>query len=157
MISLSHITNTMIADDLVKQGARSSAVMVLAKFSSNNIFQQQKGKHIKGLEIKRDLVGHLKRYHMLHDDVIEWKSFPCYCPFVRGIHRSPVSSHAQRPVTRSFDVFFDRRLNKRLSKQSRCRWFETPSHSLCRHCDATKSSWNHQCLKHIFKSHKRGE
>ena len=26
---------------------------------------------------------------------------------------------AQRPVTRSFDVFFDLRLNKRLSKQSR--------------------------------------
>ena len=25
---------------------------------------------------------------------------------------------AQRPVTRSFDVFFDQRLNKRLSKQS---------------------------------------
>ena len=25
---------------------------------------------------------------------------------------------AQRPVTRSFDVFFDVRLNKRLSKQS---------------------------------------
>ena len=25
---------------------------------------------------------------------------------------------AQRPVTRSFDVFFDLRLNKRLSKQS---------------------------------------
>ena len=34
----------------------------------------------------------------------------------------------QRPVTRSFDVFFD--LNKRLSKQSRCRWFETQSPSL---------------------------
>ena len=32
---------------------------------------------------------------------------------------SPVTSefHAQRPVTRSFDVFFDLRLNKRLSKQ----------------------------------------
>ena len=25
--------------------------------------------------------------------------------------------HAQRPVTRSFDVIFDLRLNKRLSKQ----------------------------------------
>ena len=37
---------------------------------------------------------------------------------------------SQRPVTRSFDVFFDLRLNKRLSKQSRRRWFETPSHSL---------------------------
>ena len=35
------------------------------------------------------------------------------------------SSH--RPVTRSFDVFFDLRLHKRLSKQSRRRRFETPA------------------------------
>ena len=42
---------------------------------------------------------------------------------------------AQRPVTRSFDVFFDRRLNKRLSKQSWGRWFETPYHPLWRHCN----------------------
>ena len=27
-----------------------------------------------------------------HDDVIKWKLFPCYWPFVRGIHRSPVDS-----------------------------------------------------------------
>ena len=27
-----------------------------------------------------------------HDDVIKWKPFPRYCPFVRGIHRSPVNS-----------------------------------------------------------------
>ena len=33
----------------------------------------------------------------------------------------------QRPVTRSFDVFIDLRLNKRLSKQSRGWWFETLS------------------------------
>ena len=39
-------------------------------------------------------------------------------------------------VTRIFDVFFDLRPNKRLSKQSRRRWFETPSRSLWRHCDA---------------------
>ena len=25
-----------------------------------------------------------------HDDVIKWKHFPCYWPFVRGIHRSSV-------------------------------------------------------------------
>ena len=37
---------------------------------------------------------------------------------------------SQRPVTRSFDVFIDLRLNKRLSKQSSGRWFETPSSSL---------------------------
>ena len=40
-----------------------------------------------------------------------------------------------RRVTRSFDVFFDLRLNKRLSKQSRRRWFHTPSRSLWRHCN----------------------
>ena len=28
----------------------------------------------------------------LHDDVIKWKHFPCYWPYVRGIHRSPVNS-----------------------------------------------------------------
>ena len=46
---------------------------------------------------------------------------------------SPVSgeSQSQRPVTGSFDIFFDLRLNKRLSKQPR-RWrFETPSRSSC--------------------------
>ena len=40
---------------------------------------------------------------------------------------------AQRPVTRSLNVFLDLRLNKRLSKQSRGWWFKTPSHTLKRH------------------------
>ena len=42
----------------------------------------------------------------------------------------------QRPVTRSFDVFFDLRLNKRLSKQPLGWWFETPAWSLWRHRNA---------------------
>ena len=42
---------------------------------------------------------------------------------------------AQRPVTRSFNVFFDLRLNQHLSKQWRRRWFETPSGSLWRYCN----------------------
>ena len=41
---------------------------------------------------------------------------------------------AQRPETRSFNVFFDLRLNKRLSKQSWGWRFKTPSRSLWRHC-----------------------
>ena len=51
---------------------------------------------------------------------------------------SPVPDEfpAQRPVTRSFDVFFDLRLNKRLSKQSWGWWFETLSCSLWRHRNA---------------------
>ena len=28
----------------------------------------------------------------VHDDVVKWKHFPRYWPFVRGIHRSPVNS-----------------------------------------------------------------
>ena len=42
---------------------------------------------------------------------------------------------SQRPVTQSFDVFFGLRLNKRLSKQSRRRWFERPSRLLWHHCN----------------------
>ena len=45
----------------------------------------------------------------------------------------PGEFHAQRPVTRSFGVFFDLHPNKRLSKQSRDWWFETPSRPLWRH------------------------
>ena len=32
------------------------------------------------------------RDYVYHDDVIKWKHFPHYWPFVRGIHRSPVNS-----------------------------------------------------------------
>ena len=49
----------------------------------------------------------------------------------------PVTSGfpSQKSLTRNFDVFFDLRLNKRLSKESRRLWFETPSCSLWRHCN----------------------
>ena len=52
-----------------------------------------------------------------------------------GAGNSPVPGEfpAQRPVTRSFEVFFDFRLNKRLSKQSWSWWFETLSRPLWRH------------------------
>ena len=43
---------------------------------------------------------------------------------------------SQRPVTQSFDVSFDLRPNKRLSKQLWGWWFETPSWSLWRQCNA---------------------
>ena len=69
-----------------------------------------------------------------HDDVIKWIYFritgPLWGepPIIGGLP-------SKRLVARKFDVFFDLRLNKRLSKQSRCRWFETPSRSLWRHCN----------------------
>ena len=46
----------------------------------------------------------------------------------------------RRPVTWSFDVFFDLRLNIRLSKQSWGRSFETPPCPLWRHCSGVSSA-----------------
>ena len=50
---------------------------------------------------------------------------------------SPVTSEfsSQRPVTRSFDVFFDLRLKKWLSKPLTRWWFEMPLLSLWHHCN----------------------
>ena len=48
---------------------------------------------------------------------------------------SPITGEfpSQRPVARSFYIFFDLCLNKPLSKQWRRRWFETPSCPLRHH------------------------
>ena len=53
------------------------------------------------------------------------------------VGNSPVTGEfpAQKPVTRSFDVFFDLHLNKPLAKQSWGWWFEKPPGSLWRHCN----------------------
>ena len=45
----------------------------------------------------------------VHDDVIKWKHFPRYWPFVRGIHWSPVNSPHKGQRRRHF---FDLRLNE---------------------------------------------
>ena len=66
-----------------------------------------------------------------HDDVIKWKYFPGFWPFVRGIHWSPGNS-PHKGQSRGALIFF---LDLRLSKHSRGWWFETPSHSLWRHCN----------------------
>ena len=61
------------------------------------------------------------------------ETFSALLAICAGNSPVPGEFHAQRPVTRSFDVFFDLRLNKRLSKQSWGWWFETLSRPLWRH------------------------
>ena len=58
--------------------------------------------------------------------------------------------HSQRPVTQSFCVFNALRLNKRLSKQSLRRWFETPWCSLWHHCNEVKDvrQLSYEILRH---------
>ena len=70
-----------------------------------------------------------------YDDVIKWKKNSALLAICAG--NSPVTNEfpAQRPVTWSFDVFFDLCLNKPLSKPWWAWSFETPSRPLWRHCD----------------------
>ena len=72
---------------------------------------------------------------------------------------SPVTSEflSQKPVTRGFDVFFDLRLSKCLSKQSQGWWFETPTRSLWRHRNVSSgrysSCWQ-RSVHHRIGDHK---
>ena len=70
---------------------------------------------------------------VLHDDVIKWKHFPRYWPFVRGIHRSPTNSphKGQWRGALMFSLICVG-LNW-LNKQSWGWWFETLSCQLWRH------------------------
>ena len=76
-----------------------------------------------------------------HDDVINVNIFSALLAICAG--NSPVAGDflAQRPVTRSFDVFFDLHVNKRLSKQWRDWWFETPSRPLWRQYNDILQVW----------------
>ena len=63
---------------------------------------------------------------------------------------------AQRPVTRSFDVFLDLRLNKRLNKQWWGWWFGTPSRKFWRYCNDVLCGWLHSVTKfHTIKKIKK--
>ena len=61
-------------------------------------------------------------------------SFRATAPFVRRFHQWPVNSPHTGPVIHGFDIFFVASLNKRLNKESSCRWTDSPWRS----CDVTK-------------------
>ena len=90
--------------------------------------------------ISREL-GQDHSYSRWRHQIETWSALLALCA-----RNSLVTSEfpSQSPVTRSFDIFFDLPLNKRLSKQSQRQWFKTPSRSLWRHCNdlsADKLSW----------------
>ena len=48
---------------------------------------------VEGGDFDSSYTGDSKsRMGVIYDDVIKWRRFPRYWPFVRGIHRSPVNS-----------------------------------------------------------------
>ena len=66
-------------------------------------------------KVPRDLTRSHPPEKLAHDDVIKWKHFPRYW-LCEGNSSVTGEFPAQRPVTRSYDVFFDLYLNTQLSK-----------------------------------------
>ena len=64
---------------------------------------------------------------------MSWGNISALLAICAGNSPVPGEFPTQRPVTRIFNVYFDLRPNKRLSKQSWGWWFETQSHPLWRH------------------------
>ena len=113
---------------------------ILQRFCSQN--NVQRIKPIFRTCLKRYAIWNIALLHSLisglfqnddyeHHMMTSWKHFPRYWPFMRG--------HRWLPIIKADETelwcFFDLRLNKRMSKQSRCWWFETPSRPLWRQCN----------------------
>ena len=117
-------------------------------------------------------VFHKKCSNLCTNDVTWWRhqmeTFSALLAICAGNSPVPGEFPTQRPVTRSFDVFFDLCLNKRLSKQSWGWWFETLSHKLWRQCNdlwLTETDWGkvvccqalghgrNQCLPYFMAPH----
>ena len=92
-----------------------------------------------------------------HDDVIKWKLFPRYWPFVRGIHRSPMNSpHKGQWCEALMFSLICTRINGCVNNGEAgdlrrhwahydvivMRWFEMSSHSLW--CHSNVMAWRHQ-------------
>ena len=114
--------NTVPADGLAPSGTRTSEGMVMTKFRSCKFT----GPYFVGPIISEQRLISWWRYEMEH--------FPRYWPFVR---RTTVTGgfSSQRASDTELWCFLGVRLNRRLNKQWKCRWFETQWRSSWRHCN----------------------
>ena len=77
----------------------------------------------------------------------QMETFSALLALCAGHSPVPGEFPTQRPVTRSFDVYFDLRPNKRLGKQSWGWWFQTLSWSLWRHRNGLRTNFNEIWIK----------
>ena len=88
------------------------------------------------IRVSFNCTGEIRRQPQCHCNTWwrhQMETFSALLAIFAGNSPVPGEFPAQRPVARSFDVFFDLRLNKRLSKQSWGWWFETLWRPLWRH------------------------
>ena len=92
------------------------------------------------LPCKQVIYGPWREPVQFHDNIIKMDTFSALLALCAGNASVAGEIPAQRPVTRSFDVFFDLPLDKQLSKQSWGWWFKTPSRSSWRHCNVSSTT-----------------
>ena len=87
---------------------------------------------------------------MQMENIFQMETFSALLAICGGNSPVPGEFPTQKQVTRSFDVFFDLRLNKRLSKQSWGWWFKMPLRPLWRHSNENSTAQpllaSHRCL-----------
>ena len=93
-------------------------------------FHRKCSSYLSLVWILNQLISRLQRYLSRGQWVTWWRhqieTFSALLAICAGNSPVPGEFPAKRPVTRSFDVFFDLYPNKRLSKQWWGWWFETP-------------------------------
>ena len=70
-----------------------------------------------------------------YDEVIKWKHFPHYKPFVWGIHRSPTNSPHKAQWRRALMFSLNCAWTNNWANNGEGQWFEMPLHSLWYHCN----------------------
>ena len=98
---------------------------------------------------KKTALTHRSRVYLTPWWRHQMETFSALLAICAGNSPVPGEFPAQRPVTRSFDVFFDLRLNKRLGIQSWGWWFETLSRPSWRHCNVRSGDcwWRRKCIR----------
>ena len=110
-------------------------IMIMIKTTTMMMMQQHARILIQGYRYRESYTG-----RMVSSWWRQMETFSALLDLCAGNSPVPGEFPAQRPVTWSFDIFFDLRLNKRLSKQSWGCWFEMLSRPLWRHCNVNISN-----------------
>ena len=118
-------------------------IIVLSFYPSNSFFILTSARYTSNpidafLTLSNEDLFHIIQYSLVFIIIIIWRrhpmeTFSALLVICAGNSPVPGEFPTLRPVTWSFDVFFDLRLNKRLSKQWWGWWFGTLSRPLWRH------------------------
>ena len=125
-----HIYTKHAKVNMIQEWLRCIVFFTALKFHFNGSFQWRQDLNFCTSIISIALCRKCQQQCNKHDDVIKWKHYPRYWPFVRGIHRVPVNSPLQGQWCGALMCFLSA-----FWINGWVWWFETPSRSLRRHCN----------------------